>query len=199
MLFLLVLATSPWGLSKLWGGGVPTSNIEHSGPRLHRLLLLFNLSLLPHLFFSHCPDVSFPHLSYLLIIRSRFSLNPSQLSPAPHLLSRCEAPPIWTFPAFAARQQLPLVPVPRAACLHLMPFLCWFYAPFSSLSPHPVTCRPLGGLLVLGPSTYLCPCLMISYWFWVLVNSEKSLAWCLFCTPRLSGSVWHSQCTINES
>ena len=30
--------TSPWGLSELWGGGVPYSEIDHSGPRLRRLL-----------------------------------------------------------------------------------------------------------------------------------------------------------------
>ena len=39
MLLLLILATSPWGLSELWGGGVPTSDIDHSGPRIRHLFL----------------------------------------------------------------------------------------------------------------------------------------------------------------
>ena len=39
MLLLFLLANSSWNLSKLWCGGVPTSDIYHSRPRLHRLLL----------------------------------------------------------------------------------------------------------------------------------------------------------------
>ena len=39
MLLLLLLATSPQGLYELWGCGVTTSDIDHSGPRLRRLLL----------------------------------------------------------------------------------------------------------------------------------------------------------------
>ena len=39
LLLLLLLTNSPEGLSKLWGGGVPTLDIYHSGPRLCRLLL----------------------------------------------------------------------------------------------------------------------------------------------------------------
>ena len=36
---LLLLDTSTWGLSNLWGVGVPTSDIDHSRPRLRCLLL----------------------------------------------------------------------------------------------------------------------------------------------------------------
>ena len=39
LLLRLILSISPWGLSKLWGGGVPISDIDHSGPRICRLLL----------------------------------------------------------------------------------------------------------------------------------------------------------------
>ena len=39
LVLLLILSTIPWGLSKLWGGGVPTLDIDHSGPRICRLLL----------------------------------------------------------------------------------------------------------------------------------------------------------------
>ena len=38
-MLLLLLATSPWGLSELWGGRVPTSYIDHYVPRFHRLFL----------------------------------------------------------------------------------------------------------------------------------------------------------------
>ena len=39
MCVCVLMATSPWGLSELWGGDVPTSNIDHSKPRLRSLLL----------------------------------------------------------------------------------------------------------------------------------------------------------------
>ena len=50
LLLLLVPATSAWGLSELWGGGIPTSDIDHSAHRLWRLALHFNLALPSHLF-----------------------------------------------------------------------------------------------------------------------------------------------------
>ena len=124
LLLLLVLATSPWCLSELRGSGVLTSGIEHSGPRPRSLLLLFSLALPPHLFLLLFLDRYLPPLSYILPIRSRYYLKPSKFSPATHLLSWCKTPPNWTSPAPAARQPLPLVPAPRAACLHLLPFPC---------------------------------------------------------------------------
>ena len=39
MLLLFILSISLWGLSKLWGGGVTTSEIDHSGPRINCLML----------------------------------------------------------------------------------------------------------------------------------------------------------------
>ena len=39
LLLLLILVTCPLVLPELWGGGVPTSVIDHYGPRLRRLLL----------------------------------------------------------------------------------------------------------------------------------------------------------------
>ena len=98
MLLLFVLATSVWGLSKLWGCYIPTSYITHSALRLCRLLLLFNLSLPTHLFFSHFMDHSFHPLLYLLPIHRRYSFSPSKLSPDPHLLSCCEVSTTWTLP-----------------------------------------------------------------------------------------------------
>ena len=52
MLLLLIMVTSALGLSKLWSGGIPTSDIAHSAPRLRCLLLIFNLALWPTFFFS---------------------------------------------------------------------------------------------------------------------------------------------------
>ena len=46
-MLLLILATSPWGFSELWGGVVPTLDIGHSGPILHRLLLRTLVETIP--------------------------------------------------------------------------------------------------------------------------------------------------------
>ena len=123
-------------------------DIDHSVPRLIHLLLLFSLSLIPNIFLLPLSQLFFTPLSYLLPIRSRFSLKPSQFSPTTHLLSRCKAPRTWTSPAPAAHQPLSLVPVPRAACLHILPFLCLFAPPFAALSLHPGPCWPR--LLIRG-------------------------------------------------
>ena len=94
----------------------------------------------PTFFFSSFTDRSFPPIYYLFPIRSRSSLKPSQFSPAPHLLYRCEAPPTWTSSAPAARLPLPLVPAPYDACLHLLPLPCRFAPPFAALGLHPGLC-----------------------------------------------------------
>ena len=45
------MAIDAWGLSELWGGGITTSEIDPSAPRLSSIILnTFNLALLPHLF-----------------------------------------------------------------------------------------------------------------------------------------------------
>ena len=46
LLLLLIMATSLWGLSELWGGGIPTSYIDQSRPRLCRLLI-YSLLIVP--------------------------------------------------------------------------------------------------------------------------------------------------------
>ena len=58
LLLLLILATSPWGLSKLWDGGVPTSDIDHSRPRIRRLLFrsLINGTAPPSPPSARCPS-----------------------------------------------------------------------------------------------------------------------------------------------
>ena len=63
----VLLDTSPWGFSVWWGGNVPTSGIDHSGPRLYRLLLH---SLLIEPVSPSCPAV-------------QFSLGRGQHNPAP--------------------------------------------------------------------------------------------------------------------
>ena len=57
---LLILATSAWGLSELWGGGIPTLGISHSTPRLWRLKLHFTYSLCPTFFFFCFWIICFP-------------------------------------------------------------------------------------------------------------------------------------------
>ena len=87
-LLLLVLATSAWDLYKLWGGGIPTLEIEHFVPRLCRLEFHFNLSLLPEFnFILPFLDRSFPPLSYCLLIRSRPSSKPSRFTCYPPTLT----------------------------------------------------------------------------------------------------------------
>ena len=120
LLLLMILTTSALGLSKLWGCGIPTSNIFHYAPRIRRLLLLFNLALPPHFFFYRFLDCSFPPLSYLLPVHSRSSLIPYKCSLTLHLLYWCEALTTWTSTAPADRHPLPLVPVPRVVCLRLL-------------------------------------------------------------------------------
>ena len=57
LILLLILATSTWGYSKLWGGGVPTSDIDHSRPSIRPLLLhTLNIWLAP----SSPPSVQCP-------------------------------------------------------------------------------------------------------------------------------------------
>ena len=107
----------------------------------------------------------FPPLYYLLLIRSRSSLKPSLFSPAPHLLSQLKAPPTWTSPAPAACQPPPLMPMPHAACLSLLPFLYLFSLPFASLGLYPGPCCPMGVSPVVFPSTSLCPCPVLPEFF----------------------------------
>ena len=135
--------------------------IDHYGSRLRCFLLIFSLYLTPHRFLIPFSGSFFPPLSYLLPIRSRSSLKPSQFSPVPHLLSRCKAPPTWMLPAPATRHPSPLFRVPCVAWLHLLPFLCQFDPPFVAVGLHSGPCRPLGGLPIAGPSASPCTCLVL--------------------------------------
>ena len=78
-LLLLILDTSVWGFSTLWGGGIPTSDIANSAPRLCLLLLLFNYSFRPTFFFSRFLDRTFPLIYFLLSICSHSYLKPTQI------------------------------------------------------------------------------------------------------------------------
>ena len=96
-LLLLILVTSPWGLSELWGGGVPTPDIDHSGPSLCRLILR---SLIigpappssPAVWCSTSLPFSFAclhHRHHMIIFTPGCPLSPSQhtKNPSPSLLS----------------------------------------------------------------------------------------------------------------
>ena len=84
LLFLLILATSVWNLSKLWGGGIPTLDTEYYSHRLCRLPLHFNLALPPHLFILPFLDRSFtpsflppPHPQIFIFESLSFHLLPT--------------------------------------------------------------------------------------------------------------------------
>ena len=115
----VLLATSPWGLSKLWGGDVPTSNIYHSGPRLCRLLLYRFLiePTSPSIPDFRCPlGVVIPLLTHL---------------PSHRRVSARDHPPTWASPVSVLAYQktfarlplscnfqspiLPALPCPRQA------------------------------------------------------------------------------------
>ena len=114
MLFLL--ATNPWGLYELWGGGVPTKDIDNSGPSLRHLLLRILLSgpAPPSPPAVQCP-------SSLAVVFCLPLLPP----PQDHL-------PTWVYPVFVPEYQNPFslpflthhhpkpthppLPFPRHAC-----------------------------------------------------------------------------------
>ena len=116
---LLVLTTSPWGFSKLWDGGVPTSDIYHSGPRLRCLLLLLSLALPPHLIIL--PFYGYFFLPYFLPPPhlQHFLFEYLSIFTPPNLLSWCKTPPTWTltastsFPCLLCRvPEYSAIPVP---------------------------------------------------------------------------------------
>ena len=160
MLLLLIPATSVWRLSKLWGGGIPNSDIDHSAHRLRRLTLHFILSLPPHLFLLSFLDRSFPPLSYRLSICSRSLSKPSCFTWSPHpLLMRSAAHlgTAWTchHPASAARP-CALRHVPAS---YAVPVLV--RSPPFRPRPAPRSLSAWGGSSVAGPSTSPCPCLSL--------------------------------------
>ena len=116
VVLLLILSASPWGLSELWGGGVPTSDMDHSGPRTHRLLLLFNLALLPHLFLL--PFSGFFFYPYLLTTTHFYPFLFEALS-----MFTCSTPPILVRRAAHLDTAHTRHPLASAACpcaLHRM-------------------------------------------------------------------------------
>ena len=150
-------ATSAWGFSKSWGGGIPTSDIDHSTPRLLSLniTILHSPSTPP---FSPLPCLGihlplFPTTSLSVAIPHQILL----ISPTSHLLSQCEAPPTLELPPTC---QSP-ASAARPCCLRLPPFLCRCVPPFAALGLHPGPCCPLGGSPGAGPPAPLCPCLIL--------------------------------------
>ena len=117
LLLLFILASSAWGLSELWGGGIPTSDINQSALRLLRLLLLFNLALLPHLFLILFSVLLFtpsllppPHL-YPLLFQPLCILN---RSPTPLLLRSANHLSVAHCPTPIILHCLSLCPAPHA-------------------------------------------------------------------------------------
>ena len=102
-------------------------------PLSHLSLLLFSGSFVSPYFLP-------PHHPQPFIIRIH------SFTPAPHLLSRCKAPPTWTPPAPATRQPPPLVPEPRVVCLRLPPVPVPVRSPLCCPRPAPMSLSDPGGL-----------------------------------------------------
>ena len=122
------LSTITWSMSKLWGGGVTTSDSDPSSPGIHFYCFTQMISTAPPVstaclgrsfacsFLPPPPSVAIHHQS------------PQSFSLANHLLSWCKAPPTWTSLIPATLQPPLLFSAPRAACLCLTP-LPWMCAP----------------------------------------------------------------------
>ena len=173
---LLVMDTSPWGLSEIWGGWVPTSDIDHSGPRLRRLLLLFSLALPPHLFlllfFVSLFSPSFlppPHLyPFLFEALSIFTRSPPPLpvrsaahldvvrTRRPSASAACPCAP-RRVPGYRSRSGL-LPPFPSLSCTQVH-FFTWGVSP-SQVPPH--ICLPSLSPPISSPNIdivrFFCPC-----------------------------------------
>ena len=91
-------------------------------------------------------DHLFTPISYCLTICIQLLSDPSRFSSAPHLLSRCKAPPTWMFPAPTTPKPLPLVHFPRSACLRLLPFHGTVHSPLFHPRPSPRSLSAPGGL-----------------------------------------------------
>ena len=113
---VVCLATSPCGVSKSQGGGVPTSDIDRSGPRIRCYLYNFYSSSPSTTCFNRCSGslyfAFYPTASPSVSVRRRITslLNPSPTS-SPDV-KRCQ-PGLWP-PSLPARilQPPPLVSAP---------------------------------------------------------------------------------------
>ena len=116
------------------------------------IVTTLNLYLLPHLFLLYFWIFIF-HPPYYCSpsITGRSSLYISLcFVPAPHLLSRREAPPNWTSPKAASLRWLSLRPEPRACVWTRLLWLC--NPPFVTLGLRLDPCQILGFLPITGPS-----------------------------------------------
>ena len=110
--WLLILATSPWGSFKLWGGVVTTLDIDYSGPRL-RGLLLRSLLIVPNP--PSLPSVWCPASPDIALRPSTAQGHPStRASPTVQWYQRT-----FTFLSLTRYYHiptLPLLPHPHCAC-----------------------------------------------------------------------------------
>ena len=163
LLFLLLLlktSTSAWGLSRLWGGGIPTSDIDHYAPRLWRLTLYFNLAITPQFFILTFLDCSFPpyclsppHPQLFIVEDILFQSLPisSPVRSAAHLglyaPSKC--------------QPQPLIPAPLSTCLCFPPFSVTVSSPrLLPLACTQVPVSPWGVCLLRVPPLSACICII---------------------------------------
>ena len=112
LLLLLILATSTWGLSELWGGGFPTSDIDHSESRLRHLLLRTLIEPAP----TSPPAIQCPiYPAFLFCLDSAKSHPPTRASPVsiPSYQENPATIPSLNF--YQQRPNLPILPHPHQA------------------------------------------------------------------------------------
>ena len=167
------MSTIPWGLSELWGGGVLTSYIDHSGPRIRRLLLRSIINPpCPPLLSSYVPS----HPSSSTALPPHRIIRPPRRHPSPsqHTDKLCTLPPLTghhhspTLPPLPCPRHAFQIPVTAAPTLLQGSLLAWLSAsvPWMSdaitareSSPRPQTpsLSHKPWILVAGPPTPLPP------------------------------------------
>ena len=119
---LLILATSPWGLYKFWGGGVPTLDIYYSVYILHRLLLRIIIGPVPpspptiqcpaspYVFFWPASAQDYPPTQASPVSVPEYQKNPSPSLPSP-VTTRYWI--ILSYPAPTMPSRFPLLLLPH--------------------------------------------------------------------------------------
>ena len=89
------------------------------------------------------------------------------------------------------RHPPPLDYVSRSMCFHLSPFTTSICPPFTTLGMRLVTCHPLGGSSIVGPSVYLVTLPCPPYFLFLLLVSSGSwflVGWQFFARARVQGA-----------
>ena len=126
--------TSPWGLFKLWGDGVSTLDIEHSGPRIRSLLLL--------LFYLSAPKKFYRFIDHSF----RFPPPPDLSHITPHL-PNADAASIYLCTRFFTPLSRPAAERP-SSCLFVFLWVGWsWFGPLWCCSVFPKFLLTMGSII----------------------------------------------------